>query len=176
MSTKKKLQTIAILVLSFLMINSTGLTAQTLDSYGEIKRPANIGNSDYDGFKNSSFDVYYNAHKLDKNLQKIETNMVKYAADKDNIDFKSLREDIKALKNTKNSMKDLSSKLKTLDNKSAAMVKGAKSFKPKMKAPKAIKNTNKSVDALKDAKATLKSVGENQVTLLKTAQELLGDN
>ncbi|MEN8121470.1 MAG: hypothetical protein ABFS35_14050 [Bacteroidota bacterium] len=176
MISKRTLLTSVILVLSFLMINSTNLTAQTLDSYGEMKRPANIGNSDFDSFKNSSFDIYFNAHKMDQNLKKIEENLAKYAEDKENIDMNSLTEDIKALKKTKESTKELTTDLKALDDKSQSMVKNAKNIKPKTKAPKAVKNTNKSVDALKDAKKTLKEVSENQVALLKKAQELLGDN
>ncbi|RLD75657.1 MAG: hypothetical protein DRJ10_14875 [Bacteroidetes bacterium] len=176
MSTKKKLQTLAIFVLSFLMINSMNLTAQELDSYGEMERPKNVGNSDFDNFKNSSFDIYFNAHKLDKELKKIDENLVKYAADKENIDFESLRADIKALNKSKESAKELSTDLKALDDKSKAMVADAKNFKPRTKAPKAIKNTDKSIKALDDAKATLKTVSENQVMMLKTATELLGDN
>lgn len=176
MNTKKTLLNTLILALSFLMINSMNLTAQTLDSYGDMKRPSNIGNSDFDGFKNSSFDIYYNSHKLDKNLQVIEGNLAKYAEDKANIDFESLRADITSLNKTKESVKELSTKLKALDDKSKSMVENAKKLKPRTKAPKAIKNTDKSVKALNDAKNTLKTVGDNQVTLLKTAQELLGDN
>ncbi len=176
MIIKKTLQNTLIIALSFLMINSISLSAQTLDSYGDMKRPANVGNSDFDSFKNSSFDVYFNSHKLDKNLKVVEGNLAKYAEDKDNIDFKSLKEDIKALKKTKDSAKELSADLKTLDDKSSTMVKNAKDFKPRTKAPKAIKNTDKSVKALNDAKKTLKIVGENQAALLKKAQELLGDN
>jgi len=176
MRTKKTLLTTLILSLSFLMITSINLKAQTLDSYGDIERPKNIGNSDFDGFKNSSFDIYYNAHKLDKNLKTIEGNLVKYAEDKDNIDFESLRKDIKALKNTKESVKELSADLKSLDDKSKSMVKNAKNVKPRTKTPKAVKNTDKSVKVLNDAKTTLKTVSDNQVTLIKTATELLGDN
>jgi len=174
MNTKKT--SLIILSLSFLLFFSTNLMAQSLDSYGDMKRPANIGNSDFDNFKNSSFDIYYNSHKLDQNLKKIEGNLVKYAEDKSNIDFNSLREDIKALDATEKSVKELSADLKTLDDKSKDMVKNAKNIKPRSKAPKAVKNTNKAVKALNDAKTTLKSVSENQVDLLKKAKELLGEN
>ncbi len=175
MSAKRKIRISVILVLSLLMINSMNLIAQNLDSYGDMKRPANIGNSDFDSFKNSCFDIYYNSHKLDKNLKVIEGNLVKYADDKDNIDFESLGKDIEALKKSKESAKELSTDLKALDDKSTSMVKNAKNLKPRTKSPKAVKNTNNSIKALNDAKVTLKEVSENQVTLLKTAQELLGD-
>ncbi len=173
MKTKNLFFTGAMALFIFFSVN---IKAQTLDSYGDMKRPANIGVSDFDNFKNSCFDIYFNSHKLDKELKDIETNLTKYAADKSNIDFNSLREDIKSLKAINESTKELTAELKALDDKSETMAKNAKNIKPKTKAPKAVKNTNSSIKALNDAKSTLKSVGENQTTLLKQATELLGDN
>ena len=172
----KKLSLLSIFLITITSLYSTSIYAQNLDSYGDMKRPANIGVADFDNFKNACFDIYFNSHKLDKNLQDIETNLTKYAADKDNIDFNSLREDIKSLNAIGKSSKELTAQLKTLDDKSESMVKNAKNIKPKTKAPKAVKNTNNAIKALNDAKSTLKTVGENQVTLLKQATELLGDN
>ena len=173
---KNLLQKMFIITFSLTMINSLSLTAQKLDSYGDMERPANVGNADFDNFKNSSFDIYYNSHKLDQNLKTIEGNLVKYADDKKNINFESLRKDILALNKISESSKKLSKDLKALDDKSKSMVENATKFKPRTKAPKAIKNTDESVKALDDAKDTLKRVSENQVKLLKTAEELLGDN
>jgi hypothetical protein len=150
--------------------------AQNDDKYGTLERPDNVGNADFDNFKNSCFDVYFNVGKLDENLKSVETNLVAYQKDKSNINFTSLKTDIKSLNDINASITKLQGEAATLKDKSQSMVEGAKNFTPKLKAPKAIKNTNKSVDALDQANARMKVLLENQKTALATAKELLGNH
>ena len=56
------------------------------------------------------------------------------------------------------------------------MVKEAKNITPKTKSPKAVSNTNKSIDALDKANDRMKILVENQKTALNTAKERLGHN
>jgi prefoldin subunit 5 len=176
MKTRKTFQLFIMALMSVSFLFSNYASAQTLDSYGELKRPANMGDSEYDSFKNSSFDVYFNTCKLDANLKKIEGNLVGYQQDKDNIDFKSLRSDIKALREINEAIPDLKNELKGLKGKSENLAKNAKNVKPKMKAPKAVKNTKKSIEALDKAKEKMGSLVDRQAAALKLATELLGDN
>ena len=175
MKTKRTFQfLVALLGVSFFFISTTN--AQTLDSYGDgLKRPASIGVGDFDNFKNSSFDTYFNVCKLDKNLAKVEENLIAYKKDKDNIDIKSLRDDVRALNEINEAVPGLKSELKQLKGQGETMVKNAKNVKPKMKAPKAIRNTKKSVEALDKAKEKMGVLVERQKTALATAKELLGE-
>ena len=149
--------------------------AQRDDKYGDLDRPDNIGNSDFDNFKNSSFDVYFNVGKLDENLKKVETNLVEYQKDKSNINVSSVRSDIKSLNEIGEALVKLQTETTSLKDKSEEMVKGAKNFTPKLKAPKAISNTNKSVTALDQTNDRLKVLVDNQKLALATAKELLGE-
>jgi len=162
----------AVIGLSFLFAGN--INAQD-EKYGDLERPANVGNSDFDNFKNSSFDVYYNVGKLDVNLKKVETNLMSYKENKDNLDVASVKADIKSLKEIGEAMPKLQSEITSLKGKSDAMVKGAKDFKPKLKAPKAIKNTNESVTALDKANERMKTLVDDQKAALKAATELLGE-
>ncbi len=176
MKTKKTFQIlIALLSVYFLFVGTT--SAQTLDSYDEgVKRPGDIGVKDSDKFKNSSFDTYFNVCKLDVNLAKVEENLLKYKEDKDNMDLKSLKNDVKALNEIKEAVPGLKNELKQLKGQGETMVKNAKNVKPKMKAPKAVKNTKKSVEVLDKANERMGILVERQKTALKMAQELMGED
>lgn len=174
MKTKKFSKLFFAAIISFSFLFAGNINAQD-EQYGDLERPDNVGNSDFDNFKNSSFDVYYNVGKLDVNLKKVETNLMSYKENPDNVDVSSVRADIKSLKEIGEAMPKLQSEITSLKGKSDAMVKGAKDFKPKLKAPKAIKNTNQSVTALDKANERMKTLVEDQKAALKTATELLGE-
>lgn len=176
MKTYKKSIYLLLAVMSFVYLGISQANAQNDDKYGDLERPENLGNADFDNFKNSSFDIYYNVGKLDENLKKVETNLVEYKKDKSNINIASLKSDIQSLNEINESVVKLQKETATLKDKSETMVKEAKNFKPAMKAPKAVGNTNKSVTALDKANDRLKVLAENQKTAMATAKELLGDN
>jgi len=175
MKTHKKSIYLLFAVLSFILLGLTQVNAQKDDKYGDLERPENLGNADFDNFKNSAFDIYFNVGKLDENLKKVETNLVEYKKDVNNINITSLKSDIKSLNEINESLVKLQKETADLKDKSESMVKEAKNFKPAMKAPKAVNNTNKSVTALDQANDRLKVLAENQKQALATAKELLGD-
>lgn len=176
MKTKARVWSLILMTFCYFTLSTNLATAQSDDKYGDLDRPDNIGDSDFDNFKNSAFDIYFNVGKLDENLKKVESNLVEYQKDKSNINFTSLRSDIKSLNEINESLAKLQKETAVLKDKSESMVKGAKDFKPKLKAPKAISNTNKSVTALDQANDRLKVLVDNQKLALTTAKELLGDN
>jgi hypothetical protein len=160
---------------SFFVIGFNQANAQRDDKYGDLERPDNVGDGEFDNFKNSCFDIYFNVGKLDENLKKVETNLVNYQKDKSNINVMSLKNDIVSLNDIGASLIKLQGETTTLKGKSEKMVKDAKNFSPKLKAPKAISNTNKSVTALDQANERTKVLIDNQKTALAVAKELLGD-
>jgi hypothetical protein len=177
MKTNKRTVYLVLAIISLFMAGiNQGFAQSSDDKYGDLVRPDNLGNADFDNFKNSCFDIYFNVGKLDENLKSVETNLVGYKKDKSNINFTSLKSDIKSLNEIGESLIKLQGETATLKNKSEQMVKDAKNFTPKLKAPKAISNTNKSVTALDQANDRTKVLIGNQKTALATAKELLGNN
>jgi hypothetical protein len=176
MNTNRKTIYFLVAIICLFMTGLNQAVAQSDDKYGDLERPENIGDSEFDNFKNSCFDIYFNVGKLDENLKKVETNLVAYQKDKSNIDFTSLKSDIKALNEINESLTKLQSETTSLKGKSEQMVKNAKNFTPKLKAPKAVSNTNKSVTALDKANERTLVLVDNQKRALATAKELLGNN
>ncbi|MFN8258613.1 MAG: hypothetical protein U0W24_23185 [Bacteroidales bacterium] len=170
----KQLKLVALFLFSMLIF--TSLQAQKDDKYGDLKRPDDISDASFDNFKNSSFDIYFNVGKLDQNLANVESNLIKYKQDPSAIDFNSLKADIKSLNEIGEAMPKLQSELTALKDKSETMVKDAKNITPKTKSPKAVSNTNKSVNALDKANDKLKELVDHQKTALETAKQLLGNN
>jgi hypothetical protein len=164
-----------IVIFSLFIASINQAVAQSVDKYGDLERPNDLGNADFDNFKNSSFDIYFNVGKLDENLKKVETNLVEYKKDKSNINVVSLKNDIVSLNNIGASLIKLQTETADLKGKSEKMIKDAKNFTPKLKAPKAVSNTNKSVTALDKANDKTKVLIDNQKLALATAKELLGD-
>jgi hypothetical protein len=176
MKTNKKTTYFLIAMFSLFLAGFNQVLAQSADQYGDLKRPDNVGDSKFDNFKNSCFDIYFNVGKLDESLKKVETNLVEYQKDKSKINIASLKSDITSLNDIGASLIKLQGETTSLNNESQAMVKDAKDFSPKLKAPKAISNTNKSVTALDKANERTKVLVENQKLALTTAKELLGKN
>jgi hypothetical protein len=175
MKTNKKTCCFLAILFSLFLVGYNQVNAQSDDKYGDLTRPDNVGDSKFDNFKNSCFDIYFNVGKLDENLKKVETNLVEYQKDKSNINIASLKSDITSLNDIGASLIKLQGETTSLKNESQAMVKDAKNFTPKLKAPKAISNTNKSVTALDKANERTKVLVDNQKLALAKAKELLGN-
>ncbi|MBN1251779.1 MAG: hypothetical protein JXR51_01175 [Bacteroidales bacterium] len=173
----KKVNLISLISVSLLMLFfNISLVSQTLDSYGTLERPKDIGNSDFDGFKNNSFDTYFNTCKIEANLKEIEGNVEKYNADKENIDANALKSDLKSLTDINTSINGLREDLKTLKDKSENMASKAKTLTPKTKSLKAVQNTKKSTEAINQAKSKMPVIAQTNAELIKSVKGLLGEN
>src|SRR5690349_3074984 len=114
---------------------------------GPPKRPENIGVGDFDSFKNSAFDSQDQSLKLKENTEKIDKEIKGYSGVLSTISGPKLRDDFNALMAINKSQKELRQQLGALDEKGKAMVSSAKDVTPKLKAPAATNNTNKSIKA-----------------------------
>jgi hypothetical protein len=135
----------------------------------ELKRPADIKVSDYDEFKNTSFDTYDESIKLKKNVTVLDTDIKNYAGVMKSVLTPKLLQDFKALVAIKNSTETLRAKIASLDEKGKDLA--ANSKKAGLKAPAAGKNTNSSVSALNKSKGHL----DNVTDLLNADMKLLKD-
>ena len=110
MKTRKTFQLLLVALFSVSFLFASSMNAQDK----ELERPKNMGDSKFDNFKNSSFDIYDKVGEIDQNLGKIEENLLSYQEDKDNMDLTSLKNDIKALKELNKDIPKLKSELTEL--------------------------------------------------------------
>ena len=135
------------------------------------KRPENMGVSDFDTFKNNSFDIMDESSKLKTDATKIDTDVKGYAGGLAGVSVDKLKTDLKALKGISKSSKELSTRIGSLKEQSKQMLSSAKSVKPMTKSPQATNNTNKSIKGLDASKKNIDGVG----TLVETNTKLLTD-
>jgi vacuolar-type H+-ATPase subunit I/STV1 len=133
----------------------------------DVQRPKNVGISEFDNFKNSSFDIKEESASLKADVKQIDDEVKGYSGVINTVGVDKLRTNLAALKGSKESVSKLNEKLGVLDEQGKTLVQKAKSVKPKMKSVGATKNTNSSVKGLNLAKDDLKAVGEMLDTDIK---------
>jgi hypothetical protein len=135
----------------------------------KLKRPDDIKVTEYDEFKNTSFNTYDESLKLAQNVKVIDNDVKNYAGVMKSVLTPKLLNDFKALVAIKNSSEALRSTIASLDEKGKDLA--ANSKKAGLKAPAAGKNTKSSVAALDKSKAHL----DNITDLLNADMKLLKD-
>ena len=98
------------------------------------KRPDNISVSNFDDFKNSSFDIMDNAIKLKQNVGTIDNEVKKYSGILNTVSLDKIRKDLSALRGIQKESSTLSDKIGQLDDQSKELLSGASSVTPKMKS------------------------------------------
>jgi hypothetical protein len=135
------------------------------------KRPENMGVSDFDSFKNNSFDILDESASLKKDATRIDGEVKNYAATMSSVTLDKLKTDYKALKGIGESSKALTSKIGDLDNQGKDLLANAKNVTPKIKSPQATKNTNSSIKGLDSSKKNLDVVS----TLVQNNTKLIAE-
>lgn len=144
---------ITVILLALFCLVSIQILAQD-----PVKRPENMGVSDFDTFKNTSFDSQDESIDLNKSANKLDQEIKGYAGVLSTISGPKLKEDLEALRVIHKSQKALREKLGTLDEQGKALVNKAKDVTPKLKVPQATGNTNKSIKALEATRKNLDGV------------------
>ncbi len=139
----------------------------------DVKRPANIGDSEFDNFKNTSFDIREESLTLKESVTKIDNEIKNYSGVMNTIGVEKLKGNLKALLDTKTAVATIVNRIGELDNQSKDLLQNAKSLKPKTKSIKATKNTNASVKGLQLAKGDLDAVNEMVTANLALLKEEL---
>lgn len=155
--------------LLFVMVMSAQLIQAQDDK--APKRPEDVGASEFDAFKNSSFDIMDESATLKKDATKIDTDVKAYAATLSTVTLEKLQADFKAIKGVSSSSKELNTKISALDEKGKALLTSAKDFTPKMKAPAITNHVKKSISGLDFSKKNLEGV----TALVTTNTKLLAD-
>jgi hypothetical protein len=160
------------LVILFAFVAPCSLVAQDAAKKDEApKRPENIGVSDFDVFKNNSFDILDESAKLKTDATKLDTDVKGYAGGLSGVSLDKLKTDWKALRGIRKSSKELSTRIGSLQDQGKQMLSSAKNVKPMTKSPAATKNTNTSIKGLDASKKNLDGV----TALLETNTKLLTD-
>ena len=144
------------LIILFAFVAPMSLLAQ--EEKADPKRPVNIGVSDFDSFKNNSFDIMDESTKLKTDATKLDTDVKGYAAGIAGISVDKLKTDLKAVRGIGKSSKELSTRISSLDDQGKQMLSSAKSVKPMTKSPQATNNTNKSIKGLDVSKKNIDAV------------------
>ncbi len=131
------------------------------------KRPDNIGVSDFDGFKNNSFDILDESTRLKNDATRIDNEIKGGVLSSMTVD--KIRQDVRALRGISESSQALTQKIGELDEQGKTLLSNAKNVNPKTKAPAASNNTNKSVKGLEVARKNL----DVTATLVQSNTELL---
>ena len=142
-------------LLAFLAVLAPGLLIAQDDA---PKRPENMGVSDFDVFKNNSFDILDESAKLKADAAKLDTDVKSYSAGLSAVSLEKLKADYKAFRGIGKSSKELTTRITDLNGQSKALLDQAKSLKPMTKSPQATGNTNKSVKGLDHSKKNLEAV------------------
>jgi hypothetical protein len=165
-------------VLSLILV-LPGLALAQDDPNKPVKRPENIGVSDFDSFKNSSFDILDESTQLKNDVTRLDTDIKSYAGGIASVSLEKLKADYKALKDLGQSSQALTTKIGGLDEKGKELLASAKTINPRTKAPAASNNTNKSIKGLETARKNLdgvSSVLQENVKLLSAELKSRGEN
>lgn len=125
-----------------------------------VSRPSDIGESEFDEFKNSSFNVLEESTKLKTDLSHIDKEIKEYSGVMSTIGTDKIKGHYKALTGIRSEVEGVNSNIAKLDDKGKDMVTNAGKVTPKLKSIKATANTKKSVEGLEVAKGNMKSITE----------------
>ena len=123
-----------------------------------VQRPSDIGESEFDNFKNNSFNVLEESTKLKRDLTHVDDEIKSYGGVLSEVATDKLKGHYQALTGIKKETESVKSNLAELDDKGKDMVANASKVTPKMKSIKATANTKKSVEGLDVAKGNLKAI------------------
>lgn len=153
------------------MLAASILSISTFAQDKAPTRPADIGESEFDDFKNSSFNVFEESTQLDANLKHIDKEIKEYSGVLSTVSTDKIKGHYKALTGVKGEVETINSNIAELDNKGKDMVANASKVTPKMKSIKATSNTKKAVEGLEASKNNMKSITQ----MLQEDMKLLAD-
>ncbi|GIV37840.1 MAG: hypothetical protein KatS3mg032_2219 [Cyclobacteriaceae bacterium] len=124
------------------------------------RRPDNIGISDFDSFKNNAFDILDESVKLKTDATRIDNDIKNAGSILTNFSVDKIRQDIRALRGIRQSSEALKEKVAGLDEEGKTLLSNAKNVNPRIKAPAATSNTNRSLQGLDYARKNLQAVAD----------------
>jgi methyl-accepting chemotaxis protein len=143
-----------------LMLFSLFLIEPTLAQDKSVSRPTDIGESEFDNFKNSAFNVMEESTKLKRDLTHVDDEIKSYGGVLSEVATDKLKGHYQALTGIRKETEAVNANISQLDDKGKEMVASASKVTPKMKSIKATANTKKSVEGLDVAKGNMKAIAD----------------
>lgn len=166
---------LALVLLFGLVAGATGQDAR--EEAKKLQRPKDCGISDYDAFKNASFNLLGEVKKSDINYDKIKTDIAGYLEGDKQATVDGVKSDINRLKSLNKSMQVMDDRVKKLTQEGNDLLQNAKNVKPVTKVKAATSNTKTSIKAVDVSKDLMKEMGgtiEEDITKLKDKVTALG--
>ncbi len=149
----------AIFLISLSLFLSAPLFGQsTSEEAKKLQRPKDSGITDYDEFKNSSFNLLQELLKTDDNYAKIKTDINGYAEGTRDATVANIKGDYGKLKKLKKSTEVMDDKVKSLSSEGEELLKNASRVKPVTKVKAATSNTKKSIKAVDYSKSMMSEI------------------
>jgi hypothetical protein len=145
------------------------LLTRVVSAQDKPKRPGDISVSEFDTFKNTSFDIVDASHNLKNNVTTIDSEIKNYSGVINTVAPDKLKKDLAALKGSKKEAETLADRISKLADQGKEMVGKAKDVTPKMKSFDATSVTNKSIKGLDAAKGYIGEITtlvDNNVKLI----------
>jgi conjugal transfer/entry exclusion protein len=142
-------------ILSVVLLSAFVCGFATGQDQAPPKRPENIGVSDFDTFKNNSFDILDESTNLKNDATRIDKEVKNLGGVLTSLSVERLKQDYKSLKGINDSSQALKEKIGSLDDQGKQLLESAKSVKPMTKSPAATSNTNKSLKGLENSRKNL---------------------
>ena len=139
------------------------LGQSTAEEAKKLQRPKDSGITDYDEFKNSSFNLLQELLKTDDNYAKIKTDINGYDEGTRDVTVANVKGDYGRLKKLKKSTEVMDDKVKSLSSEGEELLKNASRVKPVTKVKAATSNTKKSIQAVDYSKSMMSEI-TTQVT------------
>ena len=135
------------------------------------KRPNDISVSEFDTFKNTSFDIVDASHNLKTNVTHMDSEIKNYSGIINTVTPDKLKKDFAAIKGSKKEAETLAEKISQLASTGKDMLTNARSVTPKLKSLDATSIVNKSIKGLDFAKTNVTDI----TSLLEGNIKLLSD-
>ena len=165
-----------IALVSVLILASVAVFGQTArDQARELKRPKDSGIKDYDGFKNSSFDMLGELKKTDVNYETIKKDINGYESGDRPVTIENVKGDINRLKALRKNVDSMDERIASLSAEGEDLMKNVSRVKPVTKVKAATSNTKTSIKAVDVSKAYMKEITEQVDEDLEKLSSRLAD-
>jgi hypothetical protein len=145
----------------------------TKEEAKKLARPADCGVSQYDDFKNSSFNLLSELLKTDTNYEKIKVDISGYVEGEKEVTIDGVKGDISRLKSLKGSLESMDERVASLTTDGNDLLENATKVKPVTKVKAATDNTKESLKAVDLSKKMIDEISGQVEEDIKSLTELL---
>jgi len=160
--------------LFLLLFSAFYISGQTTKEEAQkLKRPGDCGVSQYDDFKNSSFNLLSELLKTDTNYEQIKGDISGYVEGEKEVTVDGVKGDITRLKKLKGSLESMDERVATLATDGNDLLQNATKVKPVTKVKAATDNTKDSMQAVDLSKKMIDEMSGQVEEDIKSLTDLI---